>query len=153
MDLTYFQPKNKSKIYLFCNFLVISKISKINPKYTFFVISWSSLRLSIFFDWFMKKRIHNTFKIRWEKTQRKQDSLKTMLTLSIFVQIGSCCLNQNHILKKQNAFRESFTYFPVIKNTIKWIAFKNAYKSSMIFQYIFICQHSCWISVLCAHFL
>ena len=58
-----------------------------------------------------------------------------MLNLSIFVQIGSCCLNQNHILKKQNAFRESFTYFPVIKNTIKWIAFKNAYKSSMIFQY------------------
>ena len=58
-----------------------------------------------------------------------------MLNLSIFVQIGSCCLNQNHILKKQNAFRESFTYFLVIKNTIKWIALKNAYESSMIFLF------------------
>ena len=39
-----------------------------------------------------------------------------------------------HILKKQNALKLKFTHFPVIKNTIKRIAFKNAYESSIIFQ-------------------
>ena len=45
--------------------------------------------LSIFLNdtviFFSKKRIHNTFQIRGEKTQRQLDSLKTKLNLSIFV--------------------------------------------------------------------
>ena len=41
---------------------------------------------------------------------------------------------QNHILKKQNAMKLKFTHFPVIKNTIKRIVFKNAYESSIIFK-------------------
>ena len=35
-----------------------------------------------------------------------------------FVPIRSCCPIQNHILKIQNAIRENFTHFPVIKYTI-----------------------------------
>ena len=44
------------------------------------------------------------------------------------------------------------THFPIIKNTIKRIAFKNACESSIIFQ-SFVCQYSCRNYVLCAHFL
>ena len=54
--------------------------------------------------------------------------------MSIFVWNGSCCPIQNHTLKKQNAMKLKFTHFPIIKNTIKRIAFKNAYESSIIFQ-------------------
>ena len=46
----------------------------------------------------------------------------------------------------------NFTNFPVIKNTIKRISFENAYESSIIFSAFVICQRSCRISVLCAHF-
>ena len=100
----------------------------------FLDISGSSLH---FFKWcskfFSEKRIHYTFQFLGEKTQRQQDSLKTKL-LSIFACNGSCCPIQNHILKKQNAVKFKFTHFPVIKNTIKRIAFKSAYESSIIFQ-------------------
>ena len=41
--------------------------------------------------------------------------------------------SEPYILKKQNAMKLKLTNFPLIKNTIKGIAFKNAYESSMIF--------------------
>ena len=41
---------------------------------------------------------------------------------------------QNHILKTQNAMKLKFTHFPVIKNAIKRIELKIAYKSFRIFQ-------------------
>ena len=39
-----------------------------------------------------------------------------------------------YILKKKNTCWYNFTNFPVIKNTIKRIAFENGYESSIIFQ-------------------
>ena len=54
-----------------------------------------------------------------------------------------------HIQKKQNAMKLKFTLFPVIKNTIKGIAFKNAcIRINYNFSVFFICQHSCRIYVL-----
>ena len=51
-----------------------------------------------------------------------------------------------HILKEQNAMKLKFTLFPVIKNTIKGIAFKNAcIRINYNFSVFFICQHSCRI--------
>ena len=113
--------------------LRILSTQKNKQKNYFLDISGSSLH---FLKWcskfFPEKRIHNTFQIRGEKTQRQQDSLKTKL--SIFVWNGSFCPIQNHILKKQNAMKLKFTHFPVIKNTFKRIAFKSAYESSINFQ-------------------
>ena len=37
-------------------------------------------------------------------------------------------------MKKQHTMKLKFTHFPVIKNAIKRISFKNAYKSSIIHQ-------------------
>ena len=73
--------------------------------------------------------------------------------MSIFVWNGSCCPIQNNIQKKQNAMKLKFTYFPVIKNTIKRNAFKKNIRFMYNFPVFFICQHSCRIYVLCAHFL
>ena len=123
---------------------------KIKQKNYFLDISWSSLHC---FKFFSEKRIHNTSQIRGQTIQRQQDSWKTKLNLSIFVWNGSYISIQNHILKKQNAMNLKFTHFPVIKNTIKRIEFNNAYESSIICSVFFICQHSCRINVLCAHFL
>ena len=78
--------------------------------------------------------INNTFQIHGKKTQRQQVSLNTKLNLSSFVQIGLCCPIQNHILKKQNIFREKFTHFPVIINAMKQLTFESVYESSIIFQ-------------------
>ena len=39
--------------------------------------------------------------------------------MSIFVWNGSYCPIWNHILKKQNALKWTFTHFPIIKNAIK----------------------------------
>ena len=121
-----------SPVCLDLEYYIIPKIKQINYFLDIFGSSLHFLKwCSIFFS---EKRTHNTFQIRGEKTQRQQDSLKTKLNLSIFVWNGSCCPIQNHILKKQNAMKLKFTHFPVIKNTIKRIAFKNAYESSIIFQ-------------------
>ena len=51
--------------------------------------------------------------------------------MSIIVWNGLYSPIWNHVLKKENT---CWLNFPVIKNTIKWIAFENAYESSIIFQ-------------------
>ena len=67
LDLAYFQPQNKTEKELFSYFWVISPF--------FFKDAVNSA----------EKRIHNTFLIRGEKTQRQKHSLKPKPNLSIFV--------------------------------------------------------------------
>ena len=87
---------------------------------------------------FIEKRIPNTHHIRGEKIQKRQDSSKTKLNLSIFEWNGLCCPFKNHILKKQNTIKEKFTHFPVIKNTFKQIAFENEYNTIIIFSLLYL---------------
>ena len=93
--------------------------------------------LSIFLNDAANSFLKNAFIIHFRFVERRPRTtrfFKNQVKLSIFVWNGSCCLIQNHIPKKQNAMKLKFTHFPVIKNTIKRIAFKNAFDSSIIFQ-------------------
>ena len=53
-----------------------------------------------------------------ERQSQTASPLRTKLNLPVFVRNKSCCPIQITILKKQNTFREKFTYFPEIKYTI-----------------------------------
>ena len=67
-----------------------------------------------------------------------------LVSQSTFVNLSVIFLNKLSISELQKV---------VLVHTIKRIAFENEYKSTIIFQVFFICQHSCRIYVLCAHFL
>ena len=56
--------------------------------------------------------MHNTFKIRGERTQRQQDSLKNLVKF------------ENFCIKKQHAMKLKSTTYPVIMNSIQGMAFK-----------------------------
>ena len=63
---------------------------------------------------------------------------KLKLNWSIFLRNGSCYPIQIHIRKKQNVHRLRFIILAVIKNILKRIAFANAYKSSIIYQFFYM---------------
>ena len=111
LDLEYYQPKKKSEKLLF-RFLWVIYPFFLNDAVNSLLKNASIIHLKL-------------FQIGGEKTQRQQSSLKTKLI---------DCPIQNHILKKQDSMKLKFTHFPVIKNTIKRIEFKNTYESSIIFQ-------------------
>ena len=107
---------------------------KIKQKSNCLVISGSSLyffnRCSKFFG---QKRPHNSFLIREEMTQRQQDTWKLKLNSSIF-------RTKWIVLPYSESFSEGTYYneaklhnFPVNKNTVKRLAFGNAFESSIIF--------------------
>ena len=89
LDLAYFQPQNKTEKELFSYFWVISPF--------FFKDAVNSA----------EKRIHNTFQIRGEKTQRQKHSLKPKPNLSIFVWNGSCCRVHNYIWRNKMYWSKS----------------------------------------------
>ena len=68
-----------------------------------------------------------TLQIRGEKTQRQQDCVDFRTKWIVLPY-------QYHFLKKQNTLREKLNHFPIIKNTIKGIAYKNAFESSKNFH-------------------
>ena len=114
MDLKYYQPKNKTEKWLFSYLWVISPV---------------------FFNDTVNSLVKNASIIHFKFVERRWNTM----VKSIFVWNGSCCRIQNHILKKQNAIKLKLTNFPVLKNTIKRIAFKNEYESSIIYKSFFIC--------------
>ena len=64
---------------------------------------------------------------------KRHTGLNGHLSISDFT-LTYCQRLGAHIFKKQNTFQSNFTNFPVFKDTIKRIAFENAFESSIIFQ-------------------
>ena len=81
-----------------------------------------------------EKRIHNTFQIRGDKTQRQQNSSKNK------VKFVDCHMKWIVLPYLATYFEEAkyilvyFTNVPAFKNTIKRVAFENAYESSILFS-------------------
>ena len=125
----------------------------IKQKSNFLVISGSSLHfLSRCSKFFSKKRIHNTFQIRVEKTQ----TTRFFKNEDKFVDFRTkwSVLPYSKLFSEETKYNEAKLHpfsgkqeYNKTNNTRKCIRIINK------FLVFFVCQHSCRVSVLCAHFL